>query len=303
MTEKTDDPIFTKSFWIEKWQQGTEGEGNDTLKVGKGFSTPGYWDRAAQSYDKNENELLSRKAEKTVKLFKTVHGPLEGCTVLDIGCGTGFLARHLALQGCLVTGLDFSGKMIERAKQDLPGNLENRVEFHTMDWNLIDLEKSGWTGGFDIVIAFMSPAVSTPGPFFKMIQASKKTCAIRGWAEKRKHVILDNLWEIIMGKPLKDKPRNFLYKINLLFSMGCFPEITFDRVQWEEPVPVKEELNSQLSFFKTVSDKPQKELERIIRDHLSRISENGTITREHKGITGTALWQKARDRGIRKQPT
>jgi len=290
MAEKAGENIFTKDFWIEKWQQG-ETDDNDTRQVHKGFSTPEYWDRAARSYDKDKNERFSRKIEKTLSFLQTHHGPLDGCTVLDIGCGTGFLARHLARSGCRVTGIDFSPKMIERAEKDLPQELESRVEFHTLDWHKVDLEKTGWQKGFDMVIAFMSPAVSTPDSFFKVMAASRGTCAIRGWASRRKHVILDHLWETIMGKALEDKPRTFLYKINLLFSIAYFPEITFDSVQWDESVPMEEELANQLTFFQKVSDRPEKELEQIIRNHLEQIAENGTIVREHKGITGTALWR------------
>ena len=285
-----DDYIFTKDFWLEKWQRNKAG-GNDTRQVHKGFSTPDYWDRAARSYDRDENELFSRKIEKTLTFFKTHHGPLDGCTVLDIGCGTGFLARNLAESGCRVTGIDFSPKMIERARQDLPGGLESRVQFHTADWHGIDLENAGWKRGFDMVIAFMCPAVSTPESFFKLMDASRRTCAVRGWASKRKHAILDRLWELIMKKKLDDKPSKFLYKINLLFAMDLFPEITFDSIQWNEYVPVEEEIANQLTFFRKISDLPEKELDRIIRDHLGTIAENGSIVREHKGITGTALWQ------------
>jgi len=181
--------------------------------------------------------------------------------------------------------------MIERARQDLPGELETRVQFHTADWHGIDLEKAGWKRGFDMVLAFMCPAVSTPDSFFKLMEASKRTCAIRGWASKRKHAVLDALWEIIMGKPLEDKPSKFLYKVNLLFAMELFPEITFDSVQWNESVPVEDEISNQLAFFLKVADLPENELDRIIRDHLDRIAENGAIVREHKGMTGTALWR------------
>lgn len=290
MTDKKSDNPFTRDFWIEKWQRH-QAETNDTERVHQGFSTPEYWDRVARSYDKDENERLSRKTEKTIAFFKTLHGPLTDCSVLDIGCGTGFLARHLARNGCRVTGIDFSPKMIERARQDLPPALENRVQFHTADWHAIDLEKAGWQRGFDIVIAFMCPAVSTPDSFFKLMAASQNTCAVRGWASKRKHAILDRLWEIIMGETLHDKPRSFLYKINLLFSMDLFPEITFDSVQWDSSVPVEEELGNQLAFFRKLSGLPEQELHQTIREYLESVAENGFIVREHKGTTGTALWQ------------
>jgi SAM-dependent methyltransferase len=40
-----------------------------------------------------------------------------GDTLLDIGTGTGTLARGFAMRGCHVTGTDYSAQMVERAKE------------------------------------------------------------------------------------------------------------------------------------------------------------------------------------------
>jgi ubiquinone/menaquinone biosynthesis C-methylase UbiE len=45
-------------------------------------------------------------------------GPLEGRSVLDVGCGPGALARVMAERGAAVTGVDASPKMIEIAIRD-----------------------------------------------------------------------------------------------------------------------------------------------------------------------------------------
>ncbi len=280
---------------MEKWRENCH---SDTGRVHTGFSTPEYWDRAAAGYDRNKGERHSRKTEKTIALFKNNDLLSKASRVLEIGCGTGTLARALAAEGCDVTAIDFSEKMIERCIQDTSGTLQKRISFVLCDWDTVDISAAGWERGFDLVIAFMSPAVSSPESLFKMMAASRKGCAIKSWAASRKHTILDALWAVIMDRPLEDKPRSFFYKINLLFAMGYFPEITFDRVEWTETITVEAELENQLSFFKTVSDSPPETLEQTIRRHLNTMAADGHLTKQHRGVTGTAVWQIASLGGV-----
>ena len=93
-----------------------------------------------------------------------------------------------------------------------------------------------------------------------------------------------------MDTALEDKPQSILYKINLLFSLGFFPEITFDTIEWAQTASVKEEFGRQMAFFKKVSNKTDGELERIIHPYLESISKDDYIERKHKGLTATAIW-------------
>jgi ubiquinone/menaquinone biosynthesis C-methylase UbiE len=48
--------------------------------------------------------------------------PQEMDSVLDVGCGTGVMAKKLARRGAKVTGVDISGEMISKARRPgLPG--------------------------------------------------------------------------------------------------------------------------------------------------------------------------------------
>jgi len=44
----------------------------------------------------------------------------KGASILDIGCGAGVKSRYLSDKGFKVTGMDFSEKMIEIAKREVP---------------------------------------------------------------------------------------------------------------------------------------------------------------------------------------
>jgi len=55
------------------------------------------------------------------------HGLARGQRVLDVGCGSGLLARALLAEGYAVGGIDASPAMIELARAQAPGG-----DFHTM---------------------------------------------------------------------------------------------------------------------------------------------------------------------------
>ena len=54
-------------------------------------------------------------------------GDVRGLSVLDAGCGTGYLSRKFRDRGALVTGVDFAERMIEIARADHPG-IDFRVD-------------------------------------------------------------------------------------------------------------------------------------------------------------------------------
>jgi SAM-dependent methyltransferase len=54
-------------------------------------------------------------------------GDVTGLTVLDAGCGTGYLSRKLHERGACVIGIDFSEKMIAIARAKAPG-IDFRVD-------------------------------------------------------------------------------------------------------------------------------------------------------------------------------
>ncbi len=280
--------IFTENFWLEKWEN-LAGTKDDTLNVHKGFATAEYWDKASLSYNTRKKEITDKKTDKIIKLLKSNKLIFNNCKVLDIGCGTGLLSRELAKNRCMVTAMDFSKGMIKRCNNELPENLKNKIDYLQGDWNQLDLKEMKWEKYFDLVVAFMSPATSTPASFFKMMKTTKNGCAIKGWAT-RKHELLDSLWNAVMGTPLEDKPQNILYKLNLLFSMGYFPEITFDKIKWEETISVENELKTQFAFFQKISTKSDSELKKAIKKHLESVAKNGLIQKKHEGLTATALW-------------
>ena len=88
--------------------------------------------------------LTTSVAAKLVKHAR-VHA---GQRVLDVGCGTGVAAVTAARRGALVTGLDLTPALLERARENA------RIAGVTVDWHEGDAENLPFDeGAFDVVIA------------------------------------------------------------------------------------------------------------------------------------------------------
>ncbi len=72
---------------------------------------------------------------------------LTGARLLDAGCGTGLLSAEAARRGAHVVAIDLSPTLIGVAKERMPADLAENVEFHAGDM----LDESH--GGFDFCVA------------------------------------------------------------------------------------------------------------------------------------------------------
>lgn len=75
---------------------------------------------------------------------------LSGARVLDAGCGTGALAAEAARRGARVVAVDISASLVEVARERVPAELADAIEFHVGD--MLDPA----LGHFDHVVAMDS---------------------------------------------------------------------------------------------------------------------------------------------------
>jgi SAM-dependent methyltransferase len=88
-------------------------------------------------------------------------------TVLDLGCGEGWLARALAEHGIRVTGVDASPALIEAARERGGG------EFHVRAYDQLDL------GAFDVVVANFSLFDEHMQPLLASLRAMTKRLVVQ----------------------------------------------------------------------------------------------------------------------------
>jgi 2-polyprenyl-3-methyl-5-hydroxy-6-metoxy-1,4-benzoquinol methylase len=83
------------------------------------------YDDFASSYSEMviKREQAGIEQEPIMPHFLRLLGDISGLTVLDAGCGQGYLSRILASRGASVTGIDISPKLIHIAREQDPEHL------------------------------------------------------------------------------------------------------------------------------------------------------------------------------------
>jgi ubiquinone/menaquinone biosynthesis C-methylase UbiE len=78
-----------------------------------------HWNRRAPHFDEDFGHSIRTSAERAAweRIFDLVLPPERTLDVLDVGCGTGFLAFELAARGHRVTGIDFAAAMLGEARR------------------------------------------------------------------------------------------------------------------------------------------------------------------------------------------
>jgi len=75
---------------------------------------------------------------------------MDGCALLDAGCGTGALSVEAAERGAKVTAIDVAGNLVALAQERAPAGVKAMIDFHVGDMLSPSL------GSFDHVVAMDS---------------------------------------------------------------------------------------------------------------------------------------------------
>ncbi len=78
------------------------------------------WDSIASAYSQKIEACGDRCFPEIRDRFWTTLGDIGGKTVLDLGCGQGWLTKELTNRGAVAIGVDGSGSLIERARSQFP---------------------------------------------------------------------------------------------------------------------------------------------------------------------------------------
>ena len=110
--------------------------------------TRAFWNRIADDWrtQVGRDGDANRQLNSDPVLWRFA-GDVRGLKVLDAGCGTGYLSVKLAERGALVTGVDFSERMIALAQASLPAGdfrVDSCSELATVGDEAVDLIVSNY---------------------------------------------------------------------------------------------------------------------------------------------------------------
>jgi len=98
-----------------------------------------YWDLTAENYDSIFSETVIGRVQRNAVWQELDETFQPGMRILELNCGTGVDAAHLAARGVRVVACDLSSKMIEAARQRLSAtSLDALVDFRVLPTEEID---------------------------------------------------------------------------------------------------------------------------------------------------------------------
>ena len=278
----------TLEFWYNQWRDSITEESET---VARGHSTQDFWDTMSRDYDKNFDEEAKRRIEGLIDSLEKRGLFSSGMRVLDIGCGTGRLAIAMAGRGAEITALDFSQGMLDKLEENCPGKLERQITAVRDDWTALDIEQKGWKSAFDLVVAQMTPALRKPEGLEKLIAASRENCYLKAWAEKRRSMILDDIWRMFAKEEPTRSQAPFLFMLNALFACGYYPDIEFQSVEWDREQSIDDLQEQYISYATGMFDTDETEIRHRIAGYLEKKADNGIIRDKTNGKTVQMMWK------------
>lgn len=264
-----------------RWQRERQG----------GDASSRRWDAMAPAF--YGRELPSFNDDPMLKLVEREGMLGPNSRVLEIGCGAGGACLAMAQRCQSVTGLDISAKMLEYARGEAKRLGLDNADFVQSDWRAENLEARGWSGAFDLVLGWLTPAVIDYESFAKF-------CSVgRGWYVLGNHVrraeSLSDRFRTLFGlPPAKTAEDDIIFAIAALLRQGKRPQLSYAENEWERTSTfdkLYEKYKQRLASHKE-EGQPSPTDDARLRDFLEReIGKSGVLHERHSATIGIVYWQ------------
>lgn len=246
----------------------------------------------ALSSDKILIRIPSFGSDPFLKLLSREKMLEKSFDVLDVGCGAGIYSMAIADKVRSVSGIDFSPRMISTGNGELLRRNISNVSLKQMDWNDADPEKLGLKEKFDLVFVHNSPAVNSCNSFKKIIDCSKKYCALCFFLARVSMPVLAELRRLcgISGESWFHE-NSLTYMFDILFNLGYEPKFQYDPLKYTMTLSLEDAFIYYTNRVGAEKDLSGEEI-KLIKSYLSSIEEEGKISEEMNPTLVTLYFEK-----------
>jgi len=250
------------------------------------------WNRRSDTFVRNTGgEHRQQRASDLLDLLGLAGFSPAGAKVLDIGCGPGTHTLPLARAGAVVTSLDISKAMLDRVMET--ARQEGlRVSTHECSWWDADIDRLGFRGRFDLVIASMTPGVRDRKTFSRMMACSKGYCYYSNFIHKQGDTMLPDIYTRILGEQPRTNAHgpNFTYPLMYLYTQGYRPQVKISRPKRDGIPEWREEAEKTIDFLGSTRDF-SKDTKVKIRDYYRQAAEDGRFASGPGTYIGMMVWK------------
>ncbi|QIR76971.1 class I SAM-dependent methyltransferase [Sulfurospirillum diekertiae] len=244
------------------------------------------WNSFSKQYPQQDDASINKDAHYIIEWIESHGISFENYSLLDIGCGTGAFSIPLAQKKAHITALDISYDMLKIVHdKSVECDVGAFITLQHDSWSTFSRAQT-----FDIVLASMTPAISSTYDIDCMLQATKSLGIFVGWKRYENNTLLDllllahNAPEHYSNRSVEVKEfLHTLEKASIAYNVHYFPTTWKRAYTYEEAknYAYKQLLNRQIF--------PQEEkIDAILHD----IMVDNRIVSENKSIKGVVLFSK-----------
>ena len=226
-----------------------------------------FWEKLAQRYPRYYDESMVRDVGYVLNFCEEYGVDFKGISILDIGCGTGCVAIPLALKGAKVKAIDVSVNMLDILQSDAEETgVKNNIVTFKSDWSAFDDSDK-----YDMVVASMTPAISSFENIEKMINATKNIGIYVGWGKYRNNGYINSLVKAHGVEPetLSGKCINSFGFMDILKDKNISYVNDFFETSWEENFTLEEAIEYSKEELKLRDIEPSEEkIDVVIKKYI-----------------------------------
>ncbi len=274
-------------FWEKAWQRERRYSlyGRQHPKR----SGSGWWDRRAARFAAQTGlEEGQRRVAGVLHMLGHQDALQPDAEVLDIGCGPGNYALPLARRVRKVIALDPSEAMLAILRERAAAEGITNIETACLPWEEVDLDRLGWRGRFNLVLAVMCPGIHDAATLQKMMAASHHSCFFSGFA-RREEPAQQELWRRLFQEEMPPFAADVFYIFHLLFAWGYCPSLamTSRRIRREQDLSeAVEELAEVLAAYLEVTPPVRQEIFELVTE----MSRDTRFCQEKIFVEGNLAW-------------